>query len=54
MKVIFEPIPDYATPRKCETCQQPATRYMFKLDKNGVKNKSTRTPVCEKHSGAEG
>ncbi len=53
MKVLFEKIAEQATPRKCSTCQQPASYWKFNVDEAGAKDKSSRQPVCEKHSGGQ-
>jgi hypothetical protein len=53
MKLLFERIGDCSTPRKCESCQQAASYWKFSVDTKGGKDKSSRVPVCEKHSGGE-
>ena len=53
MKLLFERIAEHSTPRKCATCQQPASYWKFKTDTNGGKDKSSRVPVCEKHTGGQ-
>ena len=61
MKEILEPISDHSTRRTCADClcdyanvsvvrSQPASHWRFTLDQIGAKDKSTRTPVCERHA----
>lgn len=46
---MTKPISEYATPRKCSVCQQPATVWSFKSDKKGGINLSSRSARCEEH-----
>ncbi len=63
MKLILERIPDHSTQRTCADClrdyanvgivrSQPASHWRFSLDQLGAKDKSARTPVCERHANA--
>jgi hypothetical protein len=47
--ITSKPIPEYATPRKCAECLAPATYRRYTSDINGAVNKSSGTPVCDKH-----
>lgn len=46
---MTEPIPDFATPRKCGICQEPANCWHFRPNKLGGIDRSTREPRCSKH-----
>ena len=61
MKVFLEQMNSQSTPRKCSTCMTNprmgrrapmATYWLFRADKKGAKDKSSRMPVCESHAGS--
>jgi len=48
---MIEPINECCTQRKCHECKQPAGFWRFTLNLLGIKDKSSRKPVCTNHCG---
>jgi hypothetical protein len=49
-KGFVEEIGEHTTTRRCSECLVPATKWKFKANREGGKNKSSRRPVCEAHA----
>lgn len=48
--MIFEPISEFATPRKCGVCMREATLTGFNRAKLGGIDRSSKRYLCEEHS----
>lgn len=48
--MIFEPIPDHATPRKCGVCMREATLTGYNRSQMGGLDRSSKRFLCEEHS----
>lgn len=48
--MIFEPISEYSTPRKCCVCMRPASQAGYNRNKLGGIDRSSKRFLCEEHT----